>query len=68
MSEIFIVIIWSPIEANATFSDTDPPVALTHIFCGQIKVKSTGEKRAEGFHSRPGNTKILTVLKQRVSH
>ena len=31
-----------------------PPVALTHIFCGQIKKKCNGEKQAEGRHSRPG--------------
>ncbi len=45
---------WSPIEP-AVFSNTKPLVALTHIFCGQIKEKSTGGKKAEGFHSRPGN-------------
>lgn len=45
---------WSPL-LEAEFSDTEPQVALTHIFCGQIKVKSTGQKKAEGWHSRPKN-------------
>ena len=39
----------SPIQAP-DWSNTEPSVALTHIFCGQINSK--GE--AEGFHSRPG--------------
>ena len=50
----FICNKWSPL-LEAEFSDTKPQVALTHIFCGQIKVKSTGEKKAEGWHSRPKN-------------
>ena len=29
------------------FSNTNPPVALTHIFCGEIK-----DGEAQGFHSR----------------
>ena len=45
---------WSPL-LEAEFSNTKPQVALTHIFCGQIKVKSTGQKKAEGWHSRPKN-------------
>ena len=44
----------SPIEP-AVFSNTMPQVALTHIFCGQIKQKSTGQKQAQGWHSRPGD-------------
>ena len=36
--------------AAAVWSNTDPPVALTHIFCGQIK-----RGKAEGFHSRPND-------------
>ena len=37
----------SPLTNDPEYSNTNPPVALTHIFCGQIK---NGE--AEGFHSR----------------
>ena len=36
--------------ATAIWSNTQPQVALTHIFCGQIK-----KGKAEGFHSRPNN-------------
>lgn len=43
----------SPVSP-AQVSDTNPTVALTHIFCGQIKVID-GTKKAEGFHSRPEN-------------
>ena len=39
----------SPI-GQPIWSNTQPSVALTHIFCGQI---SRG--KAEGYHSRPGN-------------
>ena len=34
-------------NGSPVFSDTTPHVALTHIFCGQIK-----QKEAQGFHSR----------------
>ena len=34
----------------ADWSNTNPQVALTHIFCGQIQ-----RRKAEGFHSRPNN-------------
>ena len=34
----------------ADWSNTNPRVALTHIFCGQIQ-----RGKAEGFHSRPNN-------------
>ena len=37
--------------AAAVWSTTQPPVALTHIFCGQINEKG----KAEGFHSRTNN-------------
>ena len=37
--------------AAAVWSNTQPPVALTHIFCGQINEK----RKAEGFHSHPNN-------------
>ena len=40
----------SPID-TANWSDTQPQVALTHIFCGQINQKG----KAEGYHSRPNN-------------
>ena len=43
---------------DPVFSNTIPPVALTHIFCGEIKVKK-GKEVAQGFHSRylaNGNT------------
>ena len=36
----------SPVQAPQ-FSNTNPQVALTHIFCGQVK-----NGKAEGFHSR----------------
>ena len=35
----------------AVWSNTNPQIALTHIFCGQIQ-----RGKAEGFHSRPNNT------------
>ena len=45
--------------AAAVWSDTEPPVALTHIFCGQIKHETNKNgviiDEAEGFHSRPNN-------------
>ena len=41
----------SPVTQNPLFSNTDPPVALTHIFCGQVKTEHN-KKSAEGFHSR----------------
>lgn len=36
----------SPVEP-AVFSDTTPPVALTHTFCGNIAKKSS---KVQGFH------------------
>lgn len=48
---------WSPLD-EPYISNTVPPVALTHIFCGQLKIKSGAhgvDFKAEGFHSRPGN-------------
>ena len=39
----------SPINP-AIWSNTEPQVALTHIFCGQIQ-----RGKAEGYHSRPNN-------------
>ena len=40
---------WSPVDADPKISNTNPQVALTHIFCGQIK--ANGE--AEGLHYLP---------------
>ena len=37
----------SPVQ-EPQFSNTNPPVALTHIFCGEI----TSNGKANGFHSR----------------
>ena len=37
----------SPTSNNPVFSNTVPPVALTHIFCGEIK-----NGKAQGFHAR----------------
>lgn len=48
---MFVCSKWSPLE-TAVWSTGTPPVALTHIFCGQIKDNG---KTAEGFHSRPNN-------------
>lgn len=48
---------WSPLE-EPFISNTAPPVAITHIFCGQIKVyhgPNGDQVSSEGFHSRPGN-------------
>ena len=48
---------WSPLD-EAYVSNTDPPVAITHIFCGQITIhrgRDGYEPKAEGFHARPGN-------------
>ena len=42
----------SPITQDPVFSNTNPPVALTHIFCGQVKTNKDNQKTAEGFHSR----------------
>ena len=44
----------SPVQAPQ-FSDTTPRVALTHIFCGQVK-----DGVAEGFHSRVLINKVGT--------
>ena len=41
----------SPINP-AIWSNKEPQVALTHIFCGQIQ-----RGKAEGYHSRPNNNK-----------
>ena len=38
--------------SNPVFSDTNPKVALTHIFCGEIKLNKKRKKEAKGFHSR----------------
>ena len=43
----------SPVQAPQ-FSDTTPRVALTHIFCGQVK------DGVEGFHSRVLINKVGT--------
>ena len=40
----------SPVSAPQ-YSNTVPPVALTHIFCGEI-VKKGSSVKANGFHSR----------------
>ena len=39
----------SPVN-EPRFSDTNPPVALTHIFCGDI-VRKPNSVKAQGFHS-----------------
>ena len=39
----------SPVNEQ-NFSDTNPPVALTHIFCGDI-VRKPNSVKAQGFHS-----------------
>lgn len=44
----------SPIS-DSLWSNGSPNVALTHIFCGQIKRDDKGGVRACGFHSRPNN-------------
>lgn len=36
--------------ARAEWSASDPPVNLTHVFCGEVKA----DGRAVGFHARPG--------------
>ena len=48
---------WSPVM-KPDISSTDPPVAITHIFCGEIvdhEQNGVGVSFAEGFHSRPDN-------------
>ena len=49
---------WSPLLEHYV-SRTDPPVAITHIFCGHIKFSRMRDGRikvsSEGFHARPGN-------------
>ena len=40
---------WSPVSTPYWSSGRYPSVALTHIFCGQIK----SSDESEGFHSRP---------------
>ena len=48
---------WSPLD-EAYVSKTNPPVAITHIFCGQLDTYygTDGFKiKAEGFHARPDN-------------
>ena len=48
---------WSPL-VEPYISNTAPPVAITHIFCGQIHVyhgANGDEVSSEGFHARPGN-------------
>ena len=37
-------------SSQPVYSDTDPPVSLTHIFCGEIN--KNNPRRASGFHSR----------------
>ena len=39
------------------FSNTNPPVGLTHIFCGDIRKEGTTVK-AQGFHSRVRVNKV----------
>lgn len=46
----------SPTTPPATFSKTEPPVALTHIFCGEIDNKNG---KASGFHSRYLSSRTL---------
>ena len=44
---------WSPVlDSEKYVSKTDPPVAITHIFCGEVKGNGS-ETEVEGFHSRP---------------
>lgn len=48
---------WSPL-VEPFFSNTAPPVAITHIFCGQLRIYhgvNGVEVTSEGFHARPGN-------------
>lgn len=44
---------WSPIS-EPEWSTGTPSVALTHIFCGEIKKTGTLTS-VDGFHARPGN-------------
>ena len=47
---------WSPIR-EAEFAMGNPPVSLTHIFCGNI-----WQTRASGFHGRPGGRDPPTAI------
>ena len=48
---------WSPL-LEPYISNTNPRVAITHIFCGQLSIyhgANGDEVSSEGFHARPGN-------------